>query len=47
MKDKTVAILESRARDQIADLARKHGGHLSWRRRWPKSRMLILRISVN
>jgi uroporphyrinogen-III synthase len=26
MKDKTVAILESRARDQIADLVRKHGG---------------------
>jgi uroporphyrinogen-III synthase len=26
MKDKTVAILESRARDQIADLVRKHRG---------------------
>jgi len=26
MKDKTVAILESRARDQIAGLVRKHGG---------------------
>jgi uroporphyrinogen-III synthase len=26
MKDKTVAILESRVRDQIADLVRKHGG---------------------
>jgi uroporphyrinogen-III synthase len=26
MKDKTVAILESRARDQIADLVRKYGG---------------------
>ena len=26
MKDKTVAILESRARDQVADLVRKHGG---------------------
>jgi uroporphyrinogen-III synthase len=26
MKDKTVAILESRARDKIADLVRKHGG---------------------
>jgi uroporphyrinogen-III synthase len=26
MKDKTVAILESRARDHLADLIRKHGG---------------------
>ena len=26
MKDKTVAILESRARDQVASLIRKHGG---------------------
>src|ERR1700746_1545735 len=30
MKDKTVAILESRVRDQIADLVRKYGGTPVW-----------------
>jgi hypothetical protein len=48
MKDKTVAILESRMRDHIASLVRKYGGTpFSARPRWPKFRMWILHTSTS